>query len=74
MAAHPFISGALEGFYGRPWRQDQRLQLFQWLEDWEGMNTYMYAPKDDLYHRSNWRELYPDNSLKELKELIQSCP
>jgi len=25
MAAHPFISGALEGFYGRPWRQDQRL-------------------------------------------------
>ena len=45
MAAHPFISGALEGFYGRPWRQDQRLQLFQWLEDWEGMNTYMYAPK-----------------------------
>ena len=73
MAAHPFISGALEGFYGRPWRQDQRLQLFQWLEDWEGMNTYMYAPKDDLYHRSNWRELYPDNSLKELKELIQSC-
>jgi len=73
MAEKPFICGALEGFYGRPWRQDQRLQLFQWLKDWDGMNTYMYAPKDDLYHRSQWRDLYPNNNLNELKELIQSC-
>jgi len=73
MATNSFICGALEGFYGRPWRQDQRLQLFQWLKDWEGMNTYMYAPKDDLYHRSKWRELYLENNLSELKELIQSC-
>ena len=73
MTTDSFICGALEGFYGRPWRQDQRLQLFQWLKDWEGMNTYMYAPKDDLYHRSHWREIYPDNILNELKELIQAC-
>jgi protein O-GlcNAcase/histone acetyltransferase len=33
----------------------------------------MYAPKDDLYHRSHWREIYPDNILNELKELIQAC-
>jgi protein O-GlcNAcase/histone acetyltransferase len=68
-----FICGTLEGFYGRPWQLDQRLQLFQWMHEWEGMNTYMYAPKDDLYHRSKWRELYPDEELSVLKNLIQSC-
>ena len=73
MATSPFICGALEGFYGRPWGQDQRLQLFRWLKDWDGMNTYMYAPKDDLFHRSKWRELYPDSLLDELKSLIYSC-
>ena len=68
-----FICGTLEGFYGRPWRLDQRLQLFEWMHEWDGMNTYMYAPKDDLYHRSKWRELYPDKELSVLKNLIQSC-
>ena len=67
-----FICGTLEGFYGRPWRLDQRLQLFEWMHEWDGMNTYMYAPKDDLYHRSKWRELYPDKELSVLKNLIQS--
>lgn len=23
-----------------------------------GMNTYLYAPKDDYKHRLDWRELY----------------
>ena len=23
-----------------------------------GLNTYMYAPKDDYKHRAFWRELY----------------
>lgn len=23
-----------------------------------GLNTYMYAPKDDYKHRAYWRELY----------------
>ena len=66
-----FICGTLEGFYGRPWRLDQRLQLFEWMKEWDGMNTYMYAPKDDLYHRSKWRELYPEKELSVLKNLIQ---
>jgi len=68
-----FICGTLEGFYGRPWKISDRHQLFQWMHDWDGMNTYMYAPKDDLYHRSKWRELYPALLHKELKELIGAC-
>ena len=23
-----------------------------------GMNTYVYAPKDDMKHRALWRQLY----------------
>jgi len=68
-----FICGTLEGFYGRPWRTDQRHQLFQWMQDWDGMNTFMYAPKDDLFQRKKWRENYPESELGELKELIQAC-
>ncbi len=73
MSTAHFICGALEGFYGRPWNHHQRIQLFQWLQDWEGMNTYMYAPKDDVYHRSQWRKLYPKDKVNELESLIQSC-
>ncbi|MBC8346592.1 MAG: beta-N-acetylglucosaminidase domain-containing protein [Candidatus Marinimicrobia bacterium] len=73
MLKSEFICGTLEGFYGHPWTTVQRLQLFTWMHDWDGMNTYMYAPKDDLYHRSKWRDLYPDGELLDLKNLIQSC-
>lgn len=73
MPKDTFICGALEGFYGRPWRDNQRQQLFQWLKEWDGMNTYMYAPKDDLYHRSHWRTLYPNENVKELTALIEDC-
>ena len=37
------------------------------------MNTYMYAPKNDVYHRDIWRELYPENKLSEFKEILREC-
>ena len=42
-----FLSGVIEGFYGPPWSRAERLQLFDWLAAW-GLNTYLYAPKEDL--------------------------
>ena len=45
--AVPFLSGAIEGFYGQPWTHAERIALFDWLAAW-GLNTYLYAPKDDL--------------------------
>lgn len=45
------------GFYGRPWTFDQRRHLYKRLKKL-GMNTYLYAPKDDLKHRAEWRILY----------------
>ena len=72
MNRNPFICGVVEGFYGRPWAEAQRRRLFAWMKAW-GMNTYLYAPKDDLKHRLFWRELYSEREAAELKELIREC-
>jgi len=47
----------LVGFYGRPWNTHQRIELFARMKKL-GMNTYLYAPKDDVKHRAYWRDLY----------------
>lgn len=72
MNANPFLCGVVEGFYGRPWSGAQRRQLFAWMKSW-GMNSYLYAPKEDLKHRLFWRELYSDAESAELKDLIGEC-
>ncbi|XP_013779200.1 protein O-GlcNAcase-like isoform X1 [Limulus polyphemus] len=38
-----------------------------------GMNTYMYAPKDDFKHRAYWRELYTVEEAEYLTGLIQAA-
>lgn len=66
------IRGVIEGFYGRPWNARQRHQLFAWMQAW-GLNTYFYAPKDDLKHRARWRELYDEIQTAELAALLRDC-
>ena len=46
-----FLAGVIEGFYGEPWSLAERFELFDWMAAW-GLNTYLYAPKDDLKHRT----------------------
>ena len=67
-----YLAGVVEGFYGRPWTQHQRLRLLRQMSDW-GLNTYFYAPKDDLKHRAIWRECYSDHELSRIAELIAVC-
>src|SRR2546426_3389031 len=67
-----FLAGVVEGFYGPPWRQTERLELFDWMAG-GGLNTYLYAPKDDLKHRVLWRESYSAGEVEELGTLIQAC-
>src|SRR5688572_26719630 len=38
-----------------------------------GLNTYLYAPKDDLKHRALWRELYSASETENLSALIKAC-
>ncbi|MBW0253112.1 beta-N-acetylglucosaminidase domain-containing protein [Cellulomonas sp. PS-H5] len=61
-------AGVVEGFYGPPWRHDERLALLD-AAPGLGLDTYLYAPKDDPWHRERWREPYPDAELARLGEL-----
>lgn len=38
-----------------------------------GLNTYLYAPKDDLKHRALWRESYSEAEALGLRKLITTC-
>lgn len=68
----PFLAGVIEGFYGQPWSQEERFELFDWMSRW-GLNTYVYAPKDDLQQRAAWRECYPTSELKKFEALLPCC-
>jgi protein O-GlcNAcase/histone acetyltransferase len=67
-----FLSGVIEGFYGKPWTPAERIELFGSMARW-GLNTYFYAPKDDLHHRALWREPYGAADAGELAHLVQAC-
>jgi hyaluronoglucosaminidase len=62
------IRGLIEGFYGPPWSDEERLDLLRFAAA-EGFNTWVHAPKDDPYHRRLWRDLYPEPDLERLAEL-----
>jgi hyaluronoglucosaminidase len=66
------IRGIIEGFYGRPWSHEQRLDMIGFIAD-RGMNTFVYAPKDDPFVRRDWREAYPSDELADLAELVEAC-
>ncbi|KJH42184.1 hyaluronoglucosaminidase [Dictyocaulus viviparus] len=59
-------TSSLSGFYGRPWTFEQRKHLFSRLNRL-GLNTYVYAPKDDLKHRPQWRIPYNDEEAESAK-------
>lgn len=64
------LRGVIEGFYGPPWGDEQRAAVIRLLADYK-MNTYVYGPKDDPYHRDRWADRYDAESLKRLKALIE---
>lgn len=66
------IRGIVEGYYGTPYTNEDRIDLFKFCKAHK-FNAYIYAPKDDLYHRAKWRLPYPKSKLNELKTLIQSA-
>lgn len=66
------IRGVIEGFYGKPWSDQARKDLFKFMGQ-HRMNTYIYSPKDDKYLRENWREAYPQDKLNEIKSLVDEA-
>lgn len=61
--------GVIEGFYGEPWDHADRLSQLDFYGEHK-LNTYVYAPKDDPYHRELWREPYPADKLAQLQALV----
>ena len=66
------LRGVIEGFYGEPWKFSDRNELMTFCRE-NKLNAYIYAPKDDLYHRAKWREPYPAEKIAELKNLIATA-
>ncbi|QKY69353.1 beta-N-acetylglucosaminidase domain-containing protein [Lentibacillus sp. CBA3610] len=66
------IRGSIEGFYGPPWTHEDRLNQLAFYGE-NKMNTYIYAPKDDPYHRENWREPYPEEELTRIQKLVEEA-
>lgn len=60
---------AIEGFYGPPFTHAQRLDLIRWLPS-AGLIDYAYGPKDDPYHRAEWRAPYPPGHLADFAETL----
>ncbi|MGW3645983.1 beta-N-acetylglucosaminidase domain-containing protein [Streptomyces sp. NPDC000878] len=63
------LRGVIEGFYGAPWTQQDRLSQLDFYGRTK-QNVYVYSPKDDPYLRANWRDEYPPAQLATLKQLV----
>ena len=64
------IRGFIEGYYGLPWSNEDRMSLMKFGGDFK-MTSYIFAPKDDEYHKGKWRDLYPEEELAKIKEMVK---
>lgn len=62
------LRGVIEGFYGTPWTQAERLAQLDFYGRTK-QNVYVYSPKNDPYLRARWRDEYPSAALAQIKEL-----
>lgn len=63
--------GSVEGFYGTPWSHADRISQLKFYGK-NKLNTYIYGPKDDPYHRApHWRKAYPAAEGAQIAELAK---
>ena len=62
----------LEGYKRQPWTHQDRLDQFKFYGE-NKLNMYIYAPKDDPYHRDQWRDPYPQEEMARMQELINTA-
>ncbi|MEP1471722.1 MAG: beta-N-acetylglucosaminidase domain-containing protein [Halieaceae bacterium] len=67
-AQSSFLTGVVEGFYGRPWTHAMRVSYAGYLARL-GLNSYLYCPKADPYLRKQWQLDWPDTEWAQLLEL-----
>lgn len=64
-------SGYIEGFYGKLLTWQQRQELVDSLAAYN-LSHYLFAPKEDSYHRLSWRTLPDDTYTAALELFIQT--
>ncbi|MFE0201095.1 beta-N-acetylglucosaminidase domain-containing protein, partial [[Kitasatospora] papulosa] len=64
------VRGVTEGFYGRPWSHRQRLEQLDFMGRTK-QNRYLYAPGDDPFRQTRWRDPYPAAQRAEFRELAE---
>lgn len=64
--------GVIEGYFGRPWRHDDRKRVVTALREL-GFSWFHYAPKADAFLRRRWREPHPPAVFAELADLSAHC-
>lgn len=64
------VRGMTEGFYGEPWTRQQRLEQLDFLGRTK-QNRYLYAPGDDPYRQTRWREPYPAAQREDFRALAE---
>jgi hypothetical protein len=62
--------GYIEGYYGRMLSWDERMTLVKEMREL-GLNAYLYAPKEDPYHRLNWRIPYPKSWIDSFSAFVK---
>jgi hyaluronoglucosaminidase len=63
-----FRLGVIEGFFGRQWSWQARHDYAGFLSS-IGCNSYIYAPKGDVWFRKQWEQPCPTDHLKQLSTL-----
>jgi hypothetical protein len=66
--AIPYL-GVIEGFFGRTWTFQERLDYAEFLRA-NDYHFFIYAPKADKYLRKSWQQEWPDDTASQLQNLI----
>ena len=71
MSGKPF--GVIEGFYGDPWSEEERLRCIEVLAE-NGADTYVWAPKSEPRHRDRWDEPFTGAEVASFARMIAHRP
>lgn len=66
----PFLTGVIEGFYGRSWSHEVRLQYATFMAQL-GFSLFLHCPKNDPYLRKRWTEHWPKALWQQLLQLSE---
>ncbi len=64
------VKGYIEGYYGALLNWSERMKVLDKLSELD-LNTYLYSPKEDPYHRREWSIPYPQEELKEFRNFVR---